>query len=336
MEYNNALYHHGIKGMKWGVRRYQNKDGSLTPAGQKRRARLEGELEKLGGQKKSSESGSEGAVRKKSISEMSNKELQEYTTRMQLEKNYYDAQRNLASAMPPKQVSKGQKMAEKLVNEVLLPSAMNAGKSYLDAALKKAIGGDSEDTLAALKKTYEKLDYQQKIDKIKHPDKYLSEEDKNKRQQREFDAEDRAAKKEGYQNAADKAYKQSEERKAAAESARKDTADESARAANETKSEEYYNAQYRNQGIGREEAGAKTERGLAIYNSPNTGLAKQVRDWTKSTVDNQKDSTVTSLSTSVINKGRDNVDKYLEFELYDTDGSSLRNYSSDDDVSYHN
>ena len=30
------LRHHGIKGMKWGVRRYQNKDGSLTPAGKKR------------------------------------------------------------------------------------------------------------------------------------------------------------------------------------------------------------------------------------------------------------------------------------------------------------
>lgn len=34
MEYE--LYHYGIKGMKWGIRRYQNKDGTLTEAGKKR------------------------------------------------------------------------------------------------------------------------------------------------------------------------------------------------------------------------------------------------------------------------------------------------------------
>ena len=32
----DCLIHHGVKGQKWGVRRYQNKDGSLTPAGKKR------------------------------------------------------------------------------------------------------------------------------------------------------------------------------------------------------------------------------------------------------------------------------------------------------------
>lgn len=32
----NVMYHHGIKGMRWGIRRYQNEDGSLTPAGKKR------------------------------------------------------------------------------------------------------------------------------------------------------------------------------------------------------------------------------------------------------------------------------------------------------------
>ena len=33
---SNELYHHGIKGQKWGVRRYQNDDGTWTEAGKKR------------------------------------------------------------------------------------------------------------------------------------------------------------------------------------------------------------------------------------------------------------------------------------------------------------
>lgn len=36
---DEIIYHHGIKGMKWGVRRYQNYDGSLTDAGRKRIAK---------------------------------------------------------------------------------------------------------------------------------------------------------------------------------------------------------------------------------------------------------------------------------------------------------
>ena len=36
VQYGDVLCHHGIKGQKWGVRRYQNEDGTLTALGKKR------------------------------------------------------------------------------------------------------------------------------------------------------------------------------------------------------------------------------------------------------------------------------------------------------------
>ena len=44
--YKDELYHHGIQGQKWGIRRYQNEDGSLTDAGKKRYAKLESKIQK--------------------------------------------------------------------------------------------------------------------------------------------------------------------------------------------------------------------------------------------------------------------------------------------------
>lgn len=43
----NELYHHGIKGMKWGVRRYQNEDGTLTNAGKKRQEKYDKKLKNI-------------------------------------------------------------------------------------------------------------------------------------------------------------------------------------------------------------------------------------------------------------------------------------------------
>lgn len=123
MEYE--IYHWGVKGMKWGIRRYQNKDGSLTPAGQKRRAKLEAELGKLGGGKKSSNSETDkpeetleerkARVRKsnnaKTIYEnkdiFTDKEIQDIYNRLNNEKNI--------KGLIPAQISKGKQFINQYV-----------------------------------------------------------------------------------------------------------------------------------------------------------------------------------------------------------------------------
>ena len=70
----DEIYHHGIKGMKWGVRRYQNKDGTLTAAGKKRR-------------------------KSEDLSSMSNEELRKKVNRMNNEQRYIDLTKPSSSGL---------------------------------------------------------------------------------------------------------------------------------------------------------------------------------------------------------------------------------------------
>ena len=168
MENQNELYHHGIKGQRWGIRRFQNKDGSLTKAGQRRAAKLEAEYEKVTGKKVSSSSSSSKSSGKKSIKDMTDDELREITNRLNAEKNYMEAQKNHISAqtqlssLQPKKVNKGKELAKEVFNDVIKPAAKNVGKQYLEKMLKEATGIDSKDSIDALEKEVKKLELQKR------------------------------------------------------------------------------------------------------------------------------------------------------------------------------
>jgi hypothetical protein len=128
MEYyvhNGELYHHGILGMKWGVRRYQNKDGSLTPAGKKRDLKKKRKnLEKARAAK---------AERQKLLKEgklpaskMTDTELAAKVRRLEVEKRYKD----LVKETSP--VNKGREFVKKYgaeaANKILWENAVDIGK----------------------------------------------------------------------------------------------------------------------------------------------------------------------------------------------------------------
>lgn len=78
--YELELRHHGIKGMRWGIRRYQNKDGSLTPAGKTNKQRKA---------KYSDDAKEVYRLKKKQIKSMTNAEIRKLIERQQLEQNYH-------------------------------------------------------------------------------------------------------------------------------------------------------------------------------------------------------------------------------------------------------
>lgn len=102
---SDLLYHFGIKGMKWGIRRYQNKDGSLTPQGKIRYSE----------DYKRAHSG-------KNIKEMSDTELRNVNNRLQMERQYSSLTRK---------TSRGKKIVQTLITTAgTLAAAEGAYKTY--------------------------------------------------------------------------------------------------------------------------------------------------------------------------------------------------------------
>lgn len=130
---NNELYHHGVKGMKWGLRRYQNKDGSLTPAGRRRVDKMKDEYTQLTGKKlirkPSSKTSKSTEPENKKIKDLTDAELNDRINRLQKEKQLVGLQKDLSS--------KGKKFVSAVGTQVVAPAAAEAGKELLKNVLLK-------------------------------------------------------------------------------------------------------------------------------------------------------------------------------------------------------
>lgn len=158
--------HSGIKGMRWGVRRYQNKDGSLTAAGKKRMSLTEKIKEYKTNKKRKAalEKARQTRIANKQVAEkrakdiesgkikaknMTEDELQKRIKRLELEKTYNDAVKNskqteLGSRFTSTfKTSLVDKLADNVGADLISQVAKAFGAKAINAATKNMFDGDA-------------------------------------------------------------------------------------------------------------------------------------------------------------------------------------------------
>lgn len=147
--YGNYLVHHGVKGQHWGVRRYQNADGTLTSEGKQHYAKGNGNERHQAAQPQ------QAPHKGKRLRDMSNSEIQEKVKRLQLERQY----RDLVNSEPGKAARNegvnfakdiGKTLAKNVITKVGTEILSQIGISILGAAVNK-VGGKLAETPAGRK-----------------------------------------------------------------------------------------------------------------------------------------------------------------------------------------
>ena len=125
---DNELYHHGVKGMKWGVRKTPVR--SSSGATQKRKSNTLSLFKKKKTTRKVSSANSSPA-KTKSIKDMSDDELRKKVERVRLEQQYQE--------LDPKSVSRGKRITKRVMDDVIVPAAVDIGKQVAKSIMANGV-----------------------------------------------------------------------------------------------------------------------------------------------------------------------------------------------------
>lgn len=125
----NELYHYGIKGMKWGVRKSPQRSSEGT--GKRKKKSLFGFGRDKPKSKSKSSKKTSSESEKKTVTDMSDDELRRAVQRLQMEKQYKD--------LSPKQINHGRELAKRVLNNVFIPAAEDTAKQLVKSKMVKKI-----------------------------------------------------------------------------------------------------------------------------------------------------------------------------------------------------